>query len=311
MSTSMNYLQALAALRAAGALLAAAYDEMLRNAGPITEAQLKAAEDALLKPITALPADTPKPFTKPGTDSTQATGTTSAPARVEHFPGVFYTADPDPTRGDIMEGEAPGGDGNIMGAHMRYVDAGYNVNAFGPINRKWSTRSMYAPIFGRGRSGIWDGSNGHDAIPPQAGYSPAGWPIHYTLDGSGPRNAMGNPTGKVIGTGSLMYDDRAFSNDAEVAAYIKAQETKPQPQPQPTLANMQSQYPTKAALAADAEKFSNVVKLDGWTVPVSSAKFGPALNFYSWSDSTFRTQKQQMELPLPPGDGGQGEIILL
>jgi hypothetical protein len=313
MSTT-NYLQAMAALRAAGSLLMASYAELARTAGPITEEQLKAAEDALLRPPAPIIPQPPQPPSVPGADTTGSTGTVTPPVsvKVEHF-GLPYHTDPDPTRGDIADFTPPGGDGNITNAHLRYVDAGYNVNAFGPINRKWKTRSMYAHIFGTGRNGIWDGSNGHDAVPPQPNYSPAGWPIHYTLDGSAGRNWAGDPKGKVIGTGTLMYDDKAFSNDAEVAAYIAAQAQMEanKPAPAPSVPEMKSKYTSRAALLADAEAFAYAVKLDGATVPTLDAKFGPAVNFYSWSDGTFRQQRQQMEIPLDPQKPGdeQGEVI--
>jgi len=203
--------------------------------------------------LSVTPAPTPGPTPTPTPIRPQT--------KVEHFPGVFYMTDPDPTRGDIMMGQPVGGDPLIAGAIRRYVDAGYNVSAFGPINRKWKAPSGSAAMWGRGRNSIWDSSNGNSCIPPMPSYSPAGFPIHYTVDGSGPRNVFNDPTGKVIGTGTLLHDGKSFSNDAEVLAYIAVGGQVVPPAPEKT--KLLDHYGSLALFINALTGYAYAVKLDG------------------------------------------------
>jgi len=251
----MDSLKALGELRAAGARLASVYRRIAADNPGFTEDQIAAAEAAAATtPTAGPPGDLPVPPTTPDA------------VRVEHFPGVFYTQDRDPTRGDIMLGQD-----TTKLPIVRYVDQGCNVQAWGPINRKWKASGNWF-IFGKGHSSIFDGANGHEAAPPQPDYTPAGFPISYTLD----------PTTKaVIGTGSVMHDGRAFNNDAEVLAYIAAQGTVTPPAAPFEMADSYGNY---GRLQADAEKFSNVVELDGVPVQVRGSKFGPALEYITNAD---------------------------
>jgi len=268
----METIKMLGQLRAAGSQISSAYNALKDTIPGVTEEQLLAAEKAAGG---TLPVDAPPIIVAPPVPTPAPTA-----AHVERFPGVFYTPDLDPTRGDIMDGQ------DLTKLPLfRFVDAGYNVTSFGPINRKWKTNSMYAPVFGKGRNAIWDGCNGRNCVPPQPEYSPAGWPIHYTVDDSGGRDGFGSPIGKVIGTGSLMYDDKAFNNDAEVAEYIAAKlvSTPPAP-PGPTPHDLKASYPGpngRGALVADCVGFAYAVMLDAAQIHTG---FGPADQYITQAD---------------------------
>lgn len=227
-------------------------------------AALLASTPILAPADPATPAPTPAPSIEPPPVAT-----------FERFPGVLYRADADPTRGDIMQGQD-----ERSFPILRYVDAGYNVQAWGPINRRWKTRSMYARVFGQGHQGIFDNCNGHKAMPPMPDYSAAGWPLRYPLDADG----------KAIGPGVLQHDDRQFATDADVATYLATPDGAAPPTPVAPF-DMKDVYASYAEIKADAEKYSNVVKVDGVAVPVAAAKFGPAAEFYIWSNGTIRRDK--------------------
>jgi len=164
-------------------------------------------------PATTVPVPAPTPVPFPAVPAPTPTPTL---VRIERQPGIFYFPDPDSTRGDILEGQD-----TTKLPFVRWVDHGYNVLAWGPLNRRYKG-SGWCHAFGSGRNAVFDGANGNMCIPPMPDYSPAGFPLRYTNDGSGGRDGFGNPKGKVIGTATIFHDGHSFSNDAEVLAYIAA-----------------------------------------------------------------------------------------
>ena len=205
--------------------------------------------------------------TTPPTTGGGTTGTN--PNRIEIFPGVFAIPDPDPTRGSTLEGQDM-----TKWPRFMHVDQGCNVTAWGPINRKWKASGWWN-VFGTGKNAILDGSNGHDAKPVQPDYTAAGFPITYTLDPN---------TKAVIGTGTVGHDGHGFSNDAEVLAYIAAQEAAAAATPTPTpVTALADTYPNKTALLAACENFTYGVLLDGASVHDG---FGPPDEYVTKGDGT-------------------------